>query len=264
MVAARPGRSPGRHGVHRRRQVGEGAVEIDGDAQTGDHRQRPTDWPAEAAGDDAASSNGSAKNRPTTSLKLVERFGGVDRDAQVGAAVEALRVPGAERAQLVDHPALAAARPGVGGFDRLSRRLVAEPGALVLVAVHQQVDVVEQEPRPVGGGDLAHRPAGDQVLGLRQDPRIAQHAAAHEHAAHARAELVHDLPRLDAVARAEHRNAHAFGHRADEVPVGRAGVGLPGGAAVHGDRRGPGVLRPAAPPRALSSRRRPSPCASSR
>ena len=44
VVVARlgvPREPPGRHGVHRRGQVGDGAVEIDGDAQAGNHRQRP-------------------------------------------------------------------------------------------------------------------------------------------------------------------------------------------------------------------------------
>ena len=59
-----------------------------------------------------------------------------------------LRVPGAQRAQLVDHPAVAAARRAIVA-RRVAlvvlRRDVAEALGLTLALVQQQIDVVEQE-----------------------------------------------------------------------------------------------------------------------
>ena len=73
--------------------------------------------------------------------------GKVPRHAQVAAVLETLRIPGPERAHLVDHPALAAAGGPIG---RVSRRAVAEPFALVDAFPQQHVDVVEEEPPAVG------------------------------------------------------------------------------------------------------------------
>ena len=63
--------------------------------------------------------------------------------AQVRPALEALGVPGAERAELVDHPALAAARRGRASAP--DRRDVPEAFGFPVAVVEQQVDVVEQE-----------------------------------------------------------------------------------------------------------------------
>ena len=161
------------------------------------------------------------------------------------AAVEALAVPGHQGPQLVDHPALAALRRLLTGplrFLGRHRRGVAEADRLVDALVQQQVDVVEEEAGALVVRHRPHRPALEQVRGLRQQPRVAKHAAAGDDAGHTRgAEAFDDLLGLDEIAAADHGNRQVAGDAVDQRPVGDAGVGLLRGAAVHGDRRRAGV-----------------------
>ena len=111
----------------------------------------------------------------------------VDRDPQVRSVVEPFRVPRAQRAQLVDDPALVAARRRVARRHRLARaRRAGSPRPRRRRSCEQQIDVVEQELAALLERDrrAAARP-GRQIGGLREDPRIAQHAAPDEHAADA-------------------------------------------------------------------------------
>ena len=54
--------------------------------------------------------------------------------------------------------------------------------------------------------DVTRLTAGSKIGGLRENPGIAQHAAAHQNAVDAGAQPVDNLLRLDAVATAEDRN----------------------------------------------------------
>src|SRR5947209_10525519 len=95
-----------------------------------------------------------------------------------------------------------------------------EAGGFVFAFLQQQLDVVEQKTAAIFERDFTHRTAGGQILRLRQNPRVPQHAAADEHAADAAAaHALEYLPGLDAVAAAEHRNAERFGHAIDQRPV---------------------------------------------
>ncbi len=143
----------------------------------------------------------------------------------------------------VDHPAFAAARARVVHTGRAGSD-VAEAVLFRPAIVEQQVDVVVQERGAFFGADHAHGPALEQVLGLRENPRVAQHAPAHEDATHALAQAFHHLLGLHAVAGAEHRNRDAARDLVHEVPVGRARVRLLGGAAVERDGRRTGLLDP--------------------
>src|SRR5512135_1174103 len=71
---------------------------------------------------------------------LAERLGAIDRRAEMGPALEALREPRSQRPHLADHPPLAAARGPIG-----ARRGVAEPVGLAPLPTHEQVDVLEDE-----------------------------------------------------------------------------------------------------------------------
>src|SRR5213592_2971619 len=77
--------------------------------------------------------------------KPIQRFGAVDRRAEVGAVVEPLGIPGVQGSQLVDHPAVVpscdvdplaclAGRQAVG----LGRRRMAEPFRFTRPLVEQQ------------------------------------------------------------------------------------------------------------------------------
>ena len=81
-----------------------------------------------------------------------------------------------------------------------------EPGRLVHALVPQQLDVLEQEAAAIGERDVARRAPGRQIGGLRQNPGIAQDAAADQHAFDAGSPTRHDRLRIGAVAAAEHRN----------------------------------------------------------
>src|SRR5215471_16486442 len=80
-----------------------------------------------------------------------QRFRAVDGDPQVRAVVEALGVPGIERAQLVHDPAIVAA----GDVERRRpRRRMPEALGFAGALVQQQLDVLEQEPPALGRRDL--------------------------------------------------------------------------------------------------------------
>ena len=151
------------------------------------------------------------------------------------SVVEAFRVPRRERAQLVDDPFVVARRT----------RLV---DALVL----QHVDVVEEEASAVVERHVASGPAGGELFGLRENPRIAQDAASDEHAVDARSQLVDDLLRLDTVAAAEHRDANVVGDPRDELPVRAAAVALRRRTAVDRDCGGARVLDHLREPRGVA------------
>ena len=116
------------------------------------------------------------------------------------------------------------------------------PVGLVHALVAQQLDVFEQEAATIGERDLAWRPSGGQIGGLRQNPRIAQDAPADQHAFDAGSPTRHDRLRLDAVAAAEHRNAERLRDARDELPIRAARVALRRGSAVNGDGGGAGIL----------------------
>src|SRR5437773_8059341 len=103
------------------------------------------------------------------------------------AVVEALRIPRSQRPQLVDNPAI------VGGCARPVDALL-----------QKQLDVVEEEAPAILERHRACQASAEQVHRLRQNPGIAEHAAANEDASDARFEPPDDLLRLDAVAAAEH------------------------------------------------------------
>ena len=122
---------------------------------------------------------------------------------------------------------------------------VPEAFGVAQALLHQQVDVVEQEASAVGGGNGSRRSAGGEIRGLRENPRIAEDAAAYEHAVDALGAVPHprdDVFRLDAIAAAEHGNRQAVRDLGDEIPVGVPAVALRRGAAVDGDGGGAGVL----------------------
>src|SRR5688500_16908420 len=77
---------------------------------------------------------------------MIDRFRGVDRHAQLRSSIETLRIPGIQRAQLVDDPFAAATRRGI---DRrvwiLSGGAVAETVALAQALGKKQVDVLEKK-----------------------------------------------------------------------------------------------------------------------
>src|SRR6186713_3563859 len=93
--------------------------------------------------------------------QLRDRLGGIDGDAKMRAVVDAFRIPGIQRPQLVDNPAIVASR----GLSTLGCRAkgrgirawrdVPEARGLARPLVQQQVDVLEQELSALGHGDLA-------------------------------------------------------------------------------------------------------------
>src|SRR5699024_11023805 len=95
-------------------------------------------------------------------FELGDRLRRIHTDAELRAALEALGIPGAERAQLVDHPAFAAECLAAFGH----------------VLGEQQLHVVEQELSALFRSDLASGPSFHEIVSLRKNPRIAQHAAA--------------------------------------------------------------------------------------
>ena len=69
----------------------------------------------------------------------------------------------------------------------------------VVALTQQEIDIFKQEAAALL---QCHRPRGaslQEIPGLRQNPWVAQHAAAHEHAAHPIAHAADDLLRLDAI-----------------------------------------------------------------
>src|SRR5471032_1751693 len=100
------------------------------------------------------------------------------------AAVEPLRVPGAERAELVDNPPVVACRRGM---RRRVAHSVAETLWLADALVEQQLDVIEKELTALRRTDGAHWTTCREVGRLRQNPRIAQHTPANKHALDAEA-----------------------------------------------------------------------------
>ena len=109
-----------------------------------------------------------------------DRLGRIDRDAQVGSVVDALRVPGVQRAQLVDDPAVVTARGARrrSGRSAPAGRDVPEALGLVGAFVQQQLDVVEQELPALlaveisrGVSPRASAAACSKIHGLRSAPR---------------------------------------------------------------------------------------------
>ena len=174
--------------------------------------------------------------------QLGQRLGAVDGRAQPRAALEALRVPGAQRAQLVDHPAVVArsgalsrlcgsparragsppargrARSGAARCSRAetARALRARPGAPARPSSRScacaRIHGFRSTPRPTKTPLTPCRSRSTICSGSMQSPD----------------------PNTGIVS--------ASATLRDEVPVGGAAVGLLGGAPVDGDRRGAGVL----------------------
>ena len=201
----------------------------------------------------------------------------VDPHTQVRAVVEAFRIPSAQRAQLVDHPPLAAARGGRAWRWCLegSRRNVPEARRFADALVAEQADVVEQKLAALATRHLTRRPTLPDVGRLRENPRVAQDPPADEDTADRTADASRRrarvgakpgeyLLRLDAVAAAEHGNRQVTGHARDQVPVRAAAVGLRGGASVDGHRGRAGVPAPFSRAPGRCDPRRSTPPASSR
>ncbi len=141
------------------------------------------------------------------------------------AVVQSLREPRTERAQFIDHPLVVRQRARVVG-----------------PLEHEQIDVLEQESAALLRRHGARRSSIDQIGRVRQDPRIPEHASAHEHALDAGLHATDDLLGFDAVAAAEDRNRQVVRNRCDQIPIGSAGVALRGGAPVNGNGCGAGVF----------------------
>src|SRR5258705_6123748 len=78
----------------------------------------------------------------------------VNADAEVGPGLDSPRIPGAQRAQLVDDPALAS--PGLARLARLiGARDVTEAFGFTHALADQEVDVVEEKLPALGERDLA-------------------------------------------------------------------------------------------------------------
>src|SRR5258705_2185168 len=92
-----------------------------------------------------------------------KRIDGVDSRPQVRSVVEALGVPRPERAQLDDDPPI-----------------VAQGARFVHAFLQKQLDVVEKESPAILERHKTRRAARREIRRLRKNPRIAQHAPAHE------------------------------------------------------------------------------------
>ena len=186
-------------------------------------------------------------------VHLADAAGRVDAHAKRCPALEALGIPGTERAQLVDHPPL----PAAGRLGRGARgawRDMPEAGILTDALLEQQSEVVAKELPAVGRRDRGRRLAARQRAGLRQYPRVAQHAAAHQHAADARPQPLRDLLGFHAVPAPEHRDVQIIGDARHQIPVGQPGVGLFRRPAVNRHRRGARVLHAARQVRSVAGR----------
>src|SRR5688572_9630021 len=100
----------------------------------------------------------------------------------MGAAVEALRIPAAQRPDLVDHPAFAPSRLVV--CEHRTGSGMTKAVRLVDPFVEQQLDIVEQKLAAIRHRHLTRRPPGSNVGRLREDPWVAEYAAADKHTAH--------------------------------------------------------------------------------
>src|SRR5512132_2155706 len=131
----------------------------------------------------------------------------------MAAVLEPLRVPGAERANLVHDPSLSP-RLRPSEFGEAGLIPLEGPGlpgdvpktlGLVDPLVQQEGDVVEKETAASLHAYRARHAARGDVGGLGEDPRIAQCATAHEHTCHpALPEPIGQLLGFDTVSAAEH------------------------------------------------------------
>ena len=122
------------------------------------------------------------------------------------------------RSLLITQRSRPARRLGRGAVRRPGARC-RKPSSSADALVEQQPEVVAQElSAPLDRRRRRPALAARQRVGLRQDPRIAQHAAAHQHAADARPQPVRDLIGLHAVAAAEDRNVEVARRRAPPDP----------------------------------------------
>src|SRR5262245_59780001 len=134
--------------------------------------------------------------------EFAKGIGGIDSDPQVGAVVEALRIPRGQGANFVDHPTIVtvvSSRSVLAGH-------VAETLRLSNSLRYEEFDIVEEESAAMFGCDLARRAACRDVGRLGQNPRIAKNASSDEYAINTLREPVDDLAWLDAVAASEHWN----------------------------------------------------------
>ena len=133
-------------------------------------------------------------------------------------------------------------RAWAGGAAELASG-VPEAGGFVHAFLEQQVDVAQQKlaaaPSRRHHGLAARWPRRPARRSTGSGARLDQPARRSPPIADSRCD---DLPRLDAIAGAEHGNPDGLGDCADQAPVGLAGVGLRGRAAVNRDRRGAGVF----------------------
>src|SRR5947209_1691902 len=104
----------------------------------------------------------------------------------MGPVVEPLRIPGTERTNLVDDPAIVTSRFGArdsglgardSGFERMP-----ESFGFTNAFAEEQADIIEQKPAAILERHLARRAAGRQISRLRQNPGIPQHTSTDEHA----------------------------------------------------------------------------------
>ena len=127
------------------------------------------------------------------------------------SVVQSLGVPGVQRPQLVDDPAVVPPRRALRLLSTLlAGRNVTEAFFFVQALLLQHLDVGEQELGTIGIGYLARCASSREIRGLPENPWIAQRAAADENARHTRVpEAVDQLFRLDAITAAKHRDTDA-------------------------------------------------------
>src|SRR4029453_3296577 len=131
---------------------------------------------------------------------MLQRLSAIDGGAEVRSVLEAFGVPRAERAKLIDDPAIV----------RLCARLIDS-------LAQEELDVVNQETAALLERDGTRRVAGDDIARLGEDPGIPQHAPADQDALHAEPEPLDDLLGLDAVAAAKNRNGEIVRDAGDEL-----------------------------------------------
>src|SRR5688500_498482 len=97
--------------------------------------------------------------------QLADRLRAVDADTERGAPIEALRVPGAQCPELVDHPAVTSPRRFLIASG--SWRDVTKTFGFGRFVIEQQLDILQQEPAALLERDVAHRTARGEVRRLR-------------------------------------------------------------------------------------------------
>src|SRR5919201_670079 len=119
---------------------------------------------------------------------------------------------------------------------------VAKTFGLANALSKQQVEVLEEKLSTLCHAHAARLPSGCEIVCLRENPWIAQDAAADQDAFDPGVQTRNDLLRLDAIPAAEDRNPELLRDFSDQCPVCNAAVALSSRPAVHGDSCRAGVL----------------------